>query len=154
MKNILRALQLRSLNLNSTIVKCLLCGHLYNRDLSKEKLGNAFLAVKGQDAPGSRVVSVLTPYLYIPQGLFPWPSLAPYVTSDYIVGHKNTGCSRCALGSPVICISSGLADRLLTSAAVVSRSKTPIPFLISHNLHTLPQDICVLCLFNQPCNHF
>lgn len=76
-----------------------------------------------------------------PRGLFPWPSLAQCGTSDCIVGHKNTGCSLCTLVSPVICISSGLADQLLTSvcsAVAVSCSKVLVLFLISHYLHSLP----------------
>lgn len=82
-----------------------------------------------------------------PKGPFPWPSLAQSGTSYYIVGHKNTGCSWCALISPVICISSGLADYLLTSmrsAAVVSCSKILIIFLIPHNLCSLPQDRVII----------
>lgn len=82
-----------------------------------------------------------------PEGLFPWPSLAQSGTSYCIVGHKNTGCSWFALISPVICIFSGLADYLLTSvrsAVVVSCSKIPIIFLISHNLCSFPQHRVVL----------
>jgi len=63
-----------------------------------------------------------------PKDIFSWPVLTQCGTSDCIVGHKNTGCSRCKVIPPIICSFFGLADHLLTSAAAVSCSKVHILF--------------------------
>lgn len=93
----------------------------------EEKLGNALLAVKGQDVPGSHMVSCPSLQLHIPQGLSPkaqtdtmwdirlhsWPQKYGLFTV-----HSNTFYH--------LYFFFGLADRLLTSvrsAAAVSCSK-------------------------------
>lgn len=122
------AITVHSLSLNWTQqclkhLKCLFCGHLYNRDTPWREARECFFGCGVTWC--SRVTHSLTLLIRnfsFTSSLFPWPDLTQYGTRDCIAGHKNTGCSYCAVISPVICISAGLADRLLTSvrsAAVV-----------------------------------
>lgn len=123
-----------------------------------EKLRNAFLAVKSQDASGSQAVSFPIPSFCFPQGPIPMTGSG---TIGYIrlhSFHKNTGCSWYTLMSPVICISSGLADHLLTSvhsASIVSCSKVQIFVFVCHNLCALLKDkVIFVSLFNKAYTYF